>query len=97
MYNLDMARKLVSIHEAAQFLGVTPTTLRREREGRLLPDERTRGGDRRYDLVRLTQEPDRLANHDRQTVAHAWVSSHDQKDDLERQKQVLELYCTRQG
>jgi len=25
------------------------------------------------------------------------VSSHDQKDDLERQKQVLELYCARQG
>lgn len=28
---------------------------------------------------------------------HARVSSHDQKDDLERQKQVLELYCARQG
>ena len=98
MYNLDMARKLVSIHEAAQFLGVTPTTLRRwEREGRLLPDERTRGGDRRYDLARLTNEPDRVANHDRKTVAYARVSSHDQKDDLERQKQVLELYCARQG
>ncbi len=25
------------------------------------------------------------------------MSSHDQKDDLERQKQVLELYCARQG
>ncbi len=35
MKNLGMERKLVSIHEAAQFLGVTPTTLRRwEREGR---------------------------------------------------------------
>ncbi len=53
-----MERKLVSIHEAAQFLGVTPTTLRRwEREGRLLPDARTRGGDRRYDLNRLGSEP----------------------------------------
>jgi predicted site-specific integrase-resolvase len=30
-------------------------------------------------------------------VAYARVSSHDQKDDLERQKQVLELYCARQG
>ncbi|WP_301203916.1 IS607 family transposase, partial [Turicimonas muris] len=27
----------------------------------------------------------------------ARVSSHDQKEDLERQKQVLELYCSRQG
>jgi predicted site-specific integrase-resolvase len=32
-----------------------------------------------------------------QTIAYARVSSHDQKDDLERQKQVMELYCARQG
>jgi len=88
----------VSIHEAAQFLGVTPTTLRRwEREGRLLPDGRTRGGDRRYDLNRLGSEPQESDHPDRKTVVYARVSSHDQKDDLERQKQVLELYCARQG
>ena len=93
-----MERKLVSIHEAAQFLGVTPTTLRRwEREGRLLPDARTRGGDRRYDLNRLGSEPQGSDHPDRKTVAYARVSSHDQKDDLDRQKQVLELYCARQG
>lgn len=34
---------------------------------------------------------------ERRTVAYARVSSHDQNDDLERQKQVLELYCARQG
>jgi predicted site-specific integrase-resolvase len=33
----------------------------------------------------------------RKTVAYARVSSHDQKDDLERQRQVLELYCASQG
>jgi predicted site-specific integrase-resolvase len=33
----------------------------------------------------------------RRTIAYARVSSHDQKDDLERQKQVLELYCAMQG
>ena len=31
------------------------------------------------------------------TVVQALVSSHVQKDDLERQKQVLELYRERQG
>ncbi len=31
------------------------------------------------------------------TLAYARVSSHDQKDDLDRQKQVVEVYCTRQG
>jgi predicted site-specific integrase-resolvase len=33
----------------------------------------------------------------RRTIAYARVSSHDQRSDLERQKQVLELYCARQG
>ncbi|WP_353615843.1 recombinase family protein [Acinetobacter sp. ANC 4218] len=28
-------------------------------------------------------------------TAYVRVSSHDQKDDLERQKQVLEMYCAR--
>lgn len=94
-----MARKLVPIHEAAEALGVSAQTLRRwEREGRLLPDERTAGGRRRYDLARLKPEKFRSqAEAVRKTVAYARVSSHDQKDDLERQKQVLELYCARQG
>jgi predicted site-specific integrase-resolvase len=33
----------------------------------------------------------------RKTVAYARVSSHDQKSDLERQKQVLELFCAQNG
>jgi predicted site-specific integrase-resolvase len=93
-----MSRKMVSIQETADFLGVSPQTLRRwEREGRLLPDERTPGGRRRYDLARLRPEQFRAPETARRTIAYARVSSHDQKDDLERQKQVLELYCARQG
>ena len=93
-----MSRKMVSIHEAAEFLGVSPQTLRRwEREGKLLPDERTAGGRRRYDLARLRPEQFRAGDAPRRTIAYARVSSHDQKDDLERQKQVLERYCARQG
>ena len=94
-----MSRKLVPIHEAAESLGVSAQTLRRwEREGRLVPDERTAGGRRRYDLARLKPELFRSqADAARRTVAYARVSSHDQKDDLERQKQVLEIYCARQG
>ncbi|WP_409449680.1 MerR family DNA-binding transcriptional regulator [Candidatus Igneacidithiobacillus taiwanensis] len=49
-----MDKKLVSIREAAEFLGVSAQTLRRwEREGKLIPDGRTIGGNRRYDLDRL--------------------------------------------
>jgi len=93
-----MSRRLVPIREAAEALGVSTQTLRRwEREGRLLPDERTAGGRRRYDLARLKPELFHAAPQDRKTIAYARVSSHDQKDDLERQKQVLELFCARQG
>ena len=88
----------MGIREAAEFLGVTPSTLRRwEHEGRLLPDERTAGGYRRYDLVRLRPEQVHRLDVPRRTVAYARVSSHDRKEDLERQKQVLEIYCARQG
>jgi predicted site-specific integrase-resolvase len=94
-----MSRKLVPIQDAADALGVTAQTLRRwEREGRLIPDERTAGGRRRYDLARLKPELFHAAlESQRKTVAYARVSSHDQKADLERQKQVLEVYCARQG
>lgn len=93
-----MSRKLVSIQEAADFLGVAAQTLRRwEREGKLIPDERTAGGRRRYDLARLRPEHFHTPEAVRRTIAYARVSSHDQKADLERQKQVLELYCARQG
>ena len=98
MYILSMSRTLVSIQEAATFLGVSAQTLRRwEREGKLIPDERTQGGRRRYDLARLRPEQFHAPEAALRTLAYARVSSHDQKDDLERQKQVLELYCARQG
>ena len=91
--------RLVTIGEAADALGVSVQTLRRwEAEGRLKPDERTSGGQRRYDLARLRPEMFRGNDPaDRKTIAYARVSSHDQKDDLERQRQVLEAYCASQG
>ncbi|WP_053960722.1 IS607 family transposase [Sulfobacillus thermosulfidooxidans] len=90
--------RLVTIGEASKVLGVSITTLRRwEKEGRLQPDAMTPGGHRRYDVVKLRPELFRLQRSDRKTVAYARVSSHDQKEDLERQKQVLEMYCAAQG
>jgi putative resolvase len=92
--------RFVSIGVAAKTLGVSITTLRRwETEGRLTP-EHTVGRHRRYDLAKLKPElihSSRLALDERRTMAYARVSSQDQKDDLQRQKQVLELYCAQQG
>jgi putative resolvase len=89
--------RYVAISDAAKALGVSMTTLRRwEKEGKLKSD-RTHAGHRRYDLSKI--KPELFHNNDtaHKTIAYARVSSHDQKEDLERQKQVLELYCARQG
>lgn len=90
-------RRLVAIGEAALAPGVSIATLRRwEAAGRIVV-ERTPGGQRRYDLATLKPERFRANPDGRRTIAYARVSSHDQKSDLERQKQVLELYCAQQG
>ena len=91
--------KYVSISVAAKTLGVSIQTLRRwDEEGTLVAD-RTPKNHRRYDLSKITPEqihkPD--SQLQRKTIAYARVSSHDQKEDLIRQQQVLEMYCANQG
>jgi len=91
--------KLISIGRAAKILGVSNITLRRwDSEGRL-PSLKTSGGHRRYEISKL--KPETIYRFDladsRKTIAYARVSSHDQRNDLERQKQVLELFCSKNG
>lgn len=90
----------MSIGKAAEMLGVSHSTLRRWDESGKLVAERTPGGRRRYVVSDVaTFNPlglDRVALS-LPTVAYARVSSHDQKADLERQAQVLEMYCASQG
>lgn len=83
----------LSISEAAKLKGVSVSTLRRwESEGKLIP-ERTASGHRRYDLAQLLGIKSELSY----TIGYCRVSSHDQKEDLERQKQVVELFCSQNG
>jgi excisionase family DNA binding protein len=90
---------LVSISKAAKLLGVSEITLRRWDEAGRLVATKTEGGHRRYDLSKI--KPETVHKYDftdnRKTIAYARVSSHDQKADLERQKQVLELFCSKNG
>lgn len=84
---------LLTVSEAAELLGVSTKTIRRwETEGRI-KSIRTEGGHRRFTITDLigNKQDNSL------TVAYARVSSHDQKDDLKRQKIVLEAYCAKQG
>ena len=90
--------KLLSIKQASKLLGVSESTLRRwEREEKLIPDERTKGNQRRYRLSSIRPNMKLFNQRDRKTIAYARVSSHGQKEDLNRQKQVLELYCASNG
>jgi excisionase family DNA binding protein len=90
--------KYVGIKEAANYLGVSPQTIRRwEKEGRLLPCRRTKGKQRRYNLETLMPTSHNKIQEQILTMAYARVSSHDQKADLERQAHLLETYCVTQG
>ena len=83
----------IPISEASKIKGVSISTLRRwESEGKIKP-ERTLNGHRRYDMAMLLGIKSELSY----TIGYARVSSHDQKEDLERQKQVIEIFCTSNG
>jgi len=90
-YHVYMSK--FSISEAAKIKGVSPSTLRRwEAEGKLIP-ERTESGHRRYSMSQLLG----VESHKAYTIGYARVSSHDQKQDLERQKEIIELFCAQNG
>lgn len=93
-------KNLLSIGDAANLLGVTIQTLRNwDKKGLLKPDELTKGGARRYKIETLKNINKNIVfnNDNLKTIAYARVSSHDQKNDLIRQSQVLEMYCSKQG
>jgi len=87
--------RFIKIGEAAKILGVSIQTLRRwEEMGYLVPDRKSKGKTRYYDLDLLTGK--KISENDL-TIAYARVSSHDQKEDLKRQAEALAAYCMRQG
>lgn len=82
---------MYSINEFSKILGVSKQTLRRwEKEGEI-SSFKTKGGHRRY-----LPNQDTSIRKDK-TIAYARVSTYGQKDDLIRQKQVLELFCSAKG
>lgn len=87
--------RFIKIGEAASLLGVSIQTMRRwEALGQVIPDRKTAGKTRYYNVDKLLG----LKNIESDvTIAYARVSSHDQKDDLTRQANLLSTYCTARG
>lgn len=87
----------ISIGKASKELGVSKDTLRRwERVGKI-SSERTAKGHRRYSLAKLLGASPRKVSYKKKTIIYARVSSHDQKEELSRQVQVLESFCSANG
>lgn len=84
---------MITITEAGKLLGVTPKTLRLWEKNGKIKSHRTDGKHRRY----LVSELLGLKKQRCLTVGYARVSSYDQKEDLERQIKLLELYCANKG
>jgi len=87
---------MYSIGKFAKLIGVSTHTLRLwDRSGKLVP-LRTNGNQRRYteeQLNRITQ----TVIHKRISIGYCRVSSRHQKDDLDRQVELVENFITSKG
>jgi len=88
--------EIVSIREAANVLGVTPKTLRIWANEGKIETKKTIGGHRRFVINDILKE-DNIKISNLKTIGYARVSTSEQKEDLQRQKKILEMYCAKNG
>lgn len=90
--------KYYSINEFSKILGVSAQTLRNwDKNGKLHPHHTSTNGYRYYSHEQLNQVMNVTPNLNRITIGYCSVSSHKQKDDLERQIENVKLYLTAKG
>lgn len=90
--------KYYSINEFSKILGVTAQTLRNwDKGGKLKPHHTSSNGYRYYSHEQLNLVMNVKPNLNRITIGYCRVSSHKQKDDLERQIENVKLYLTAKG
>lgn len=87
----------VSIGEAAEKLGVSVKTLRRWADANKIRSDRSPSGHRRFYISDLQRMVPKAPEQQRLTINYARVSSHDQKEDLKRQVDVLEQFSSSRG
>ena len=89
--------KYYSIHEFSKIIGVSAQTLRNwDANGKLHPHHTTVSGYRYYSDEQLNQVIN-VKSKNRITIGYCRVSSHKQKDDLERQIDNVKTYLLAKG
>lgn len=90
--------KYYSINEFSKILGVSAQTLRNwDANGKLHPHHTSTNGYRYYSHEQLNQVMNIKPNLNRITIGYCRVSSHKQKDDLERQIENVKTYLIAKG
>lgn len=90
--------KYYSINEFSKILGVSAQTLRNwDANGKLHPHHTSTNGYRYYSHEQLNQVMNIKPNLNRLTIGYCRVSSHKQKDDLERQIENVQTYLIAKG
>lgn len=90
--------KYYPINKFARIIGVTSQTLRNwEQSGKLIPHHRSDSNYRYYSEEQLQQILGEKRDKQKLTIGYCRVSSHKQKDDLERQVEKMRMYLLAQG
>ena len=90
--------KYYSIREFSKIIGVSAQTLRNwDNNGKLHPHHTTASGYRYYSDEQLNQIINVKPNYNRITIGYCRVSSHKQKDDLEKQIDSVQTYLIAKG
>lgn len=88
---------MLNLKEACEYLKVSKSTIRRwEREG-VLTSIRTSGNHRRYDETTLGKLILSNDSDKKMVIGYSRVSTNGQKEDLERQTQLITNYCAAKG
>jgi len=91
---------LLSSKEAAEIAGVGETTIRRWADKGLIKYERTKGNHRRIEKSSLQSYINAInpvKENEKITIGYARVSTKNRESDLNRQIQVIELFCAAKG
>lgn len=90
--------KYYPINKFARIIGVTSQTLRNwENSGKLVPHHRSDSNYRYYSEEQLQRILGEKRDKQKMTIGYCRVSSHKQKDDLDRQVENMRMYLLAQG